>query len=398
MTLEDQQLIRRARAGLSRVIEPRDAIGHVLIKALGPVVSWEIVSSGRRLSAEESLALTQAMQRAPEAVGGSMATAAQRWKARATVVDTDADRRALEDVGGWLCVPEDDDWPAQLDQLGLQSPVALWGRGRRTALGRWPRDAVAIVGSRDVTSYGRSITFDLAGALAARGRTIVSGGAYGVDEAAHRAALATGVGPVPTVAVMAGGVDRLYPRGNQELLERVCAEGTVVSESPPGTMPARYRFLDRNRLIAALSAATVLTESRWRSGAQNTAHHADQLSRPVGAVPGSIHSAASAGCHRLIREGAAVLVSDVEEVLSLLEPLGAVAESAPAEQRQIFDGLSQQDRMLADALPVRSGASIDALVSATGLPVRLLLGALRRLERDGLAMERDGLWRRPRIR
>lgn len=163
MTLEDQQLIRRARAGLSRVIEPRDAIGHVLIKALGPVVSWEIVSSGRRLSAEESLALTQAMQRAPEAVGGSMATAAQRWKARASVVDTDADRRALEDVGGWLCVPEDDDWPAQLDQLGLQSPVALWGRGRRTALGRWPRDAVAIVGSRDVTSYGRSITFDLAG-------------------------------------------------------------------------------------------------------------------------------------------------------------------------------------------------------------------------------------------
>lgn len=398
MTLEDQQLIRRARAGLSRVIEPRDAIGHVLIKALGPVVSWEIVSSGRRLSAEESLALTQAMQRVPEAVGGSMATAAQRWKARASVVDTDADRRALEDVGGWLCVPEDDDWPAQLDQLGLQSPVALWGRGRRTALGRWPGDAVAIVGSRDVTSYGRSITFDLAGALAARGRTIISGGAYGVDEAAHRAALATGVGPVPTVAVMAGGVDRLYPRGNQELLERVCAEGTVVSESPPGTMPARYRFLDRNRLIAALSAATVLTESRWRSGAQNTAHHADQLSKPVGAVPGSIHSAASAGCHRLIREGAAVLVSDVEEVLSLLEPLGAVAESAPAEQLQIFDGLSQQDRMLADALPVRSGASIDALVSATGLPVRLLLGALRRLERDGLALERDGLWRRPRIR
>lgn len=398
MTIDDQQGIRRARAALSRVIEPRDTIGHVLIEALGPVTSWEIVSSGRNLIAQEGLALTQAVHRAPDEVVGTMGSAAERWQARAAVVDLDADRRALEDVGGWLCVPEDDDWPQQLDMLGLQAPVALWGRGRRDGLSRWPQDAVAIVGSRDVTGYGRSVTFDFAGALAARGRTIISGGAYGVDEAAHRAALATGVGAVPTVAVMAGGVDRLYPRGNQELLERVSVEGAVVSESPPGTMPARYRFLDRNRLIAALSAATVLTESRWRSGAQNTAHHADRLSKPVGAVPGSIHSAASAGCHRLIREGAAVLVSDVEEVLGLLAPLGALAEPAPAQQLQIFDGLSQQDRMLADALPVSGGASIDALAATSGLPVRRLLGALRRLERGGLALERDGLWRRPRIR
>lgn len=398
MDAEDQQLIRRARAALSRVIEPRDTIGHVLIMALGPVASWEIVATGRTLRGEEALALTRAVQRAPEEVHGTLGSAAERWKARASVVDIDSDRRALEDVGGWLCIPEDDDWPHQLDLLGLQAPVALWGRGRRSDLSRWPTDAVAIVGSRDVTGYGRSVTFDLAGALAARGRTIVSGGAYGVDEAAHRAALATGVGAVPTVAVMAGGVDRLYPRGNQELLERVCVEGAVISESPPATMPARYRFLDRNRLIAAMSAATVLTESRWRSGAQNTAHHADRLSKPVGAVPGSIHSAASAGCHRLIREGAAVLVSDVEEVLGMLAPLGAVAEPAPAEQLQIFDGLSQQDRMLADALPVTGGSSIDALAATSGLPVRRLLGALRRLERDGLALERDGLWRRPRIR
>ncbi|WP_144791869.1 DNA-processing protein DprA [Kocuria palustris] len=398
MTSENQLRIRQARIALGRVIDPRDTIGHVLIAALGPVSAWEVVSGARGLDPDESRALSRAVDEAAGQVLGTLTTATQRWAARAAVTDAEADRAAAEEVGAWLCIPEDDDWPAALDLLGLQSPVCLWGRGIRRGLRQWPCEAVAVVGSRDVTAYGRSVTFDLAGALAARGRTIISGGAYGVDEAAHRAGLAAGISAVPTIAVMAGGVDRLYPRGNQELLERIAVEGTILSESPPGTMPARYRFLDRNRLIAALSAGTVITESRWRSGAQSTAHHANLLSKPVGAVPGSIHSAASAGCHRLIREGAAVLVTDVDEVLSLLGPLDPMTEPAPAQQLQIFDGLSRQDRMLADALPVTHAASIDALAATSGLPVRSLLGALRRLERDGLAREQDGLWRRPRTR
>lgn len=395
---EPSQQVREARAALGRVLEPRDTIGHVLVSALGPVAAWEVISQRRGLDPQEQQALAEAAAQRAGEVRGTLGAAAERWRARAAVTDPRADLAAAEAVGAWLCVPEDSDWPQQLEQLDLQAPLCLWGRGSRHGLGQWPSGAVAVVGSRDVTSYGRSVTFDLAGALAARGRTVISGGAYGVDEAAHRAALATGVSAIPTVAVMAGGIDRLYPRGNQELLERVAQEGLILSEASPGTMPARYRFLDRNRLIACLSAGTVLTESRWRSGAQNTAHHADRLSRPVGAVPGSVHSAASAGCHRLIREGAAVLVTDVEEVLSLIGRPGAHAETEPPQQLQIFDGLSQQDRILADALPVSQGASADALAAVSGLPARSLLGALRRLEREGLAQERDGLWRRPRRR
>lgn len=390
--------VRHARIALGRVIEARDTIGHVLVAALGPVAAWDVISGRRGLDGAQQRLLTEAVAASASQVRGTLASATERWSARAAVVDVSADREAAEAVGAWLCVPEDPDWPEDLDLLGLQAPLCLWGRGSRAGLGTWPRRAAAVVGSRDTTSYGRSVTFDLAGALASRGWTIVSGGAYGVDEAAHRAALATGVATVPAVAVMAGGVDRLYPRGNAELLGRVAAEGLVLAEASPGTMPARYRFLDRNRLIACLSAGTVLTESRWRSGAQSTAHHANQLSKPVGAVPGSVHSAASAGCHRLIREGAAVLVTDVDDVLGLLGPLGAAPEKAPAVQRQIFDGLSRQDRMLADALPLGRPVSVDALAATSGLPARCLLGALRRLERDGLARERDGLWLRPRHR
>lgn len=395
---ETDARVRDARIALGRVIEPRDTIGHLLVAALGPAAAWESICGHRGLDGEQQRLLVEAVAASGSQVRGTLGSAAERWSARAAVVDVGADKGAAEAVGAWLCVPEDPDWPQELELLGLEAPLCLWGRGTRTGLGSWPRRAVAVVGSRDTTSYGRSVTFDLAGALASRGWSVVSGGAYGVDEAAHRAALATGTTAVPTVAVMAGGVDRLYPRGNADLLERVAAEGLVLSEASPGTMPARYRFLDRNRLIACLSAGTVLTESRWRSGAQSTAHHANRLSKPVGAVPGSVHSAASAGCHRLIREGAAVLVTEVDDVLSLLGPLGAAPEAAPAVQAQLFDGLSRQDRMLADALPLGRPVSVDALAATSGLPARSLLGALRRLERDGLARERDGLWLRPRSR
>ena len=159
------------------------------------------------------------------------------------------------------------------------------------------------------------------------GSPIISGGAYGIDAHAHRAALAGGSsGSMPTIAVMAGGVDRFYPSGNEELLRTVANQGAVLAEVPPGSAPTRYRFLQRNRLIAALASVTVVVEARWRSGALNTAHHAETLGRAVGAVPGSVHSANSAGCHRLLREGGAVCVTDAGEVAELASPSG---ESLP---------------------------------------------------------------------
>lgn len=399
--------VRLARVGLSRVLEPRDVTGHLILQALGPAAAWEIISGQRGVTGTEHRAL-EATIRAygkplPGGGGPNAATMTHRWSARAQDCDPARDWSRAMQQGLWMCMPEDPDWPAVLRDLQQAEPVCLWGRGDRTRLRDLSDRSIAVVGSRDCSTYGRSVTFDVAGGVAARGWTVLSGGAYGVDEAAHRAALTTGVGPVPTVAVMAGGVDRLYPVGNQALLEQVVQEGLVISEAAPGTMPARFRFLDRNRLIAALGRATVVTESRWRSGAQSTAHHAAELSRPVGAVPGSVQSATSAGCHRLIREGSAVLVTDVEDVLGLVDPLKAHGQSPHVAdlktgQTAMFDSLSESDRQLADALPVTQGATVDSLARVAGLPVRAVLGGLRRLERAGLAVDRGGLWVRPRRR
>lgn len=457
---------RVARVGLSRVLEPRDGAGHVLLMALGAVAAWEVISGARGVRGGEHELIERALREEGRAFAGTWASAAQRWVSRAQDCDPAADLDRAARTGIWVCTPEDSDWPTALNDLGLQMPVCLWGRGQRQRLAGLGDRSVAVVGSRDCSSYGRTVTYELAGGLAARGWSVISGGAYGVDEAAHRAALATGTAVVPTVAVMAGGVDRFYPRGNEELLQQVMADGLVLSEAAPGTMPARFRFLDRNRLIAALARATLVTESRWRSGAQSTAHHANGLSRPVGAVPGSVQSATSAGCHRLIREGSAVLVTDIEDFLSLAGPLGdgairagrsqeslttedpgtvrqcelmeqhgmsvergkPVGQERPvgqgdsvgrgesarhtepagtddpagteerAEQLAIFDGLSEADRQLADALPVARGATVDSLATVSGLPIRMILGGLRRLERQGLAVDRGGLWLRPRRR
>lgn len=402
---EHPSAIRLARVGLSRVLEPRDVTGHLILQALGPVSAWQIMSGQRGVTGSEHQALENTIRSfgkpLPTLRGATSDRTAERWSARAADCDPLRDWARAVDQGLWMCMPEDPDWPAPLGDLQETQPVCLWGRGDRARMRHVSAHSIAVVGSRDCSTYGRSVTYDLAGGLAARGWCVLSGGAYGVDEAAHRAALATAVGPLPTVAVMAGGVDRLYPMGNQALLEQVVQEGLVLSEAAPGTMPARFRFLDRNRLIAGLAAVTVVTESRWRSGAQSTAHHAAELSRPVAAVPGSVHSATSAGCHRLIKEGSAVLVTDLNDVLELVSPLGTAHGSSPESgsmyaQPAIFDCLSEADRQLADALPVRQGATVDSLARVAGLPPRAVMGGLRRLERAGLAVDRGGLWVRPR--
>ena len=137
---------------------------------------------------------------------------------------------------------------------------------------------------------------------------------------------------------MAGGVDRFYPSGNEDLLRAVANQGAVLAEVPPGSAPTRYRFLQRNRLIAALASVTVVVEARWRSGALNTAHHAETLGRAVGAVPGSVHSANSAGCHRLLREGGAVCVTDAGEIAELAAPSGEALPEARTGPRRSTTG------------------------------------------------------------
>lgn len=212
-------------------------------------------------------------------------------------------------------IPGDDEWPAQLDDLEFP-PFGLFLAG----VGTLPTQdkMIAIVGSRDASPYGLSVTGDLAAGMSGRGYTIVSGGGYGVDTQAHRAAMAAArTGSMGTIAVMASGLDRLYPAGCEDVLLAVKAQGLLVSEVPPGTAPTRYVFITRNRIIAALAGVTVVTEARWRSGALNTAGHAKTLGRQVATVPGSVYSATSAGCHRLLKEGAAVIVTDAMDVAEL---------------------------------------------------------------------------------
>jgi DNA processing protein len=213
--------------------------------------------------------------------------------------------------GAQLVTPEHEHWPARVADLGARAPFALWVRGNTELL--TDEMTTAIVGARAATGYGEHVTMELAAGLVDRGHTIASGAAYGIDGMAHRAALASGR---RTIAYLAGGVDRFYPSGHDALLTRIVEQGAVVSELPCGAPPTRWRFLQRNRLIAANSRATLVVEAGWRSGSLNTAAHAQEIGRPVGAVPGPVTSAASAGCHRLIREGA-TLVTTAEEAAEL---------------------------------------------------------------------------------
>ena len=216
---------------------------------------------------------------------------------------------------------------------------------------------------------------------------------YGIDGAAHRAALAAeGV----TVAVLAGGVDVLYPAGHSALLHRVTRRGLLLSEYPPGIRPARHRFLTRNRLVAALSSATVVVEAGIRSGAASTAAWARGLGRVVCAVPGPVTSIASAGCHALIRSGAE-LVTRADEIVEIVGRAGEFAEEQPHPSAPL-DGLSETELTVYEALPARGASTPDQIAIAAGLPPTSVLGPLAMLEIAGFVECQEGRWRLARAR
>lgn len=386
---------RTARAALSRLFEPQDAAGLALVHLAGAEDALRIVTG--ELAAGTELERQMSGLLAENGLGGGwtgLATARKRWAPRIPDLAPARDLATMRRLGGRLIIPSDDLWPRQLADLGLQEPICLWWRGIEQQLP--PADtSIALVGSRDSTSYGSAVTGDLAYSLAQRGFTIISGGAYGIDAHAHRAALAGGSsGSIPTIAVMAGGVDRFYPAGNEDLLRAVANQGAVLAEVPPGSAPTRYRFLQRNRLIAALASVTVVVEARWRSGALNTAHHAETLGRAVGAVPGSVHSANSAGCHRLLREGGALCVTDAGEIAELASPSGESLPEIKAGRAAVQDGLTLEDLILLDALPLRTTSSVEKLTAVAGLSADSVRAGLGRLGLLGLAESRGGGWKR----
>lgn len=304
-----------------------------------------------------------------------------------------------------VLVPGDLEFPSQLVDLP-EPPLALWVQGpldlRMTTL-----RSVAVVGARACTPYGERATSLIAGGLAETGWAVVSGGAFGIDAAAHRAALA---GAGSTVAVLAGGVDVVYPRAHDALLCRIADTGAVVSELPPGSQPLRHRFLARNRLIAAVSRGTVVVEAARRSGAIATANRALELGRTVMAVPGPITAMASAGTNRLLHEQSARAVSDSEEVVALVleRELHGTArpgrsgnpgrrEPAPPAQTSLLEGppgLPAEVHEVLAVLPRRGGLTVPAVAAAAGVTEAVGLARLGLLEVAGLATRSRRGWRR----
>lgn len=365
---------RRAWAYLSRVAEPPCAALAALVAEAGAVDAAERVRRG--------------------AVSADLRA---RVESRRDIDCAAADLDLIDRRGGRLITPDDDDWPTwALNDFGRKDPpvaedyppLVLWVLGQENLADVAAR-AAAIVGTRACTAYGEHVTADLVAGLVERDVAVVSGGAFGIDGAAHRAALASdGV----TVAVLAGGIDVPYPAGHSALLHRVSGSGLLVSEYPPGVRPARYRFLTRNRLVAALSGATVVVEAGLRSGAANTAGWSRSLGRGVCAVPGPVTSAASAGCHELLRREGTVLVTRAQEVVEVMGRIGELADELEHPVRPL-DGLSGVQRLVYEALPARGARTVDEIGRDSGVPAAQVLGPLTILEIDGLVERHEGKWR-----
>ncbi|NUW46706.1 DNA-protecting protein DprA [Nonomuraea rhodomycinica] len=311
------------------------------------------------------------------------------WHARMTAADPAADLATGERLGARLIVPGSPEWPTQLDQLGAARPLGLWLHGSADLRFSCLR-SVAIVGARSATPYGLHVAAEFALGLGEDGWTVVSGGAYGVDGAAHRGALAS---DTPTVVVLACGVDVAYPRGHHQLFAAAREQGVIVSECPPGVNPTRARFLIRNRLIAALSRGTVVVEAALRSGALNTAAHALTLNRHLAAVPGPVTSMMSAGCHRLLRERKATCVTTPEEVIELVGTIGgdlAPCARGPAVPR---DALNEVTRKVLDAVPSRGGAGPASIALSAGVSLDATLSALGGLAAAGYVERVEKGWR-----
>ena len=380
--------LRRARAWLTRATEP------------GTVDFWRYVDDVGPLDAVRRLRAGAAPARVQAVVG-----------ARAQQDESLADLRRAERCGARLVVPEDDEWPAltlhaltlavadqptdhraQPDRtVALVPPVGLWVRGP-ARLDELIDRSVAIVGSRASTAYGEHVAGELGHQLGERGWTVVSGGAYGIDAAAHRGALAA---DAPTVAVLACGVDRVYPAGNGALLARIAETGMLISEWPPNCAPLAHRFLVRNRLIAALTRGTVVVEAAARSGAQATARRAQGLGRRVMVVPGPVTSAMSVGCHELLRdkEAEVVLVASAAHVIEEVGSIGADLAAAPERAATPRDGLSDAAVRVLDACPVRIGVSPERLAATSGVDVLDVLRVLPALELADLVEWTGTGWR-----
>jgi DNA processing protein len=384
-----------ARAALTYLAEPGDPALGALLEICEPAEVLAAIRAGMLPGTGPGCGDTPASRAALERALG-------RWRVRLPSLPDDIADTCRSSIR--LVCPGDAEWPASLDQLDQARPYALWLRGRADLRFACTR-SVAMVGSRAATGYGGHVTGEIAADLGERGWAIVSGGAYGIDAAAHRGALAA---EAITVAVLACGVDYPYPAGHADLFMAIAAQGLVISEWPPGRHPARMRFLVRNRVIAALACGTVIVEAGERSGALNTARHAAELGKPLMAVPGPVTSAQSAGCHRIMREWGATCVTRAADIIEMLSPLSVADALAPGDDlaspgpsfphsEPSRDDLDADSARVLDALPARGGAGPSTIAVAAGVDLDTVLRCLGRLAGDGFIERGDGGWRLRRL-
>lgn len=368
--------LRAAYAWLSRACEP------------GNRELWAYVSSLGAVEVAAQLRAGDGPARLQSAVGA-------RISEDRSLPDLQLVRRA----GGRLVIPEDDEWPGEVlepmaaasagGEVRVVPPLSLWVRGGAPLAAMLNR-AVAVVGARASSSYGELVAGEISYGLAERGVTVISGGAFGIDAAAHRAALAAnGV----TIAVLAGGVDRVYPKGNAHLLDEIARRHALISEFPPGAAPMKQRFLVRNRLIAGLSTGTVVVEAALRSGARSTAARAREMGKAVMVVPGPVTSAASAGCLQMLREESVIAVGSAAHVLDAVGAAGV--DLAPFERApdRVGDDLDPGLKRLLDAVPARRAVPADSIAGVAATSASEALRGLIVLEMMGLIEQHDGRWR-----
>ncbi|MGW7006182.1 DNA-processing protein DprA [Streptomyces sp. NPDC054933] len=359
----------RARAALTRIAEPGDpAVGRWL-REHGPTETL------RMLTAQEALP------------GVSDARTAG-YRLRGQHARPDADLAAIAALGGRFICPTDPDWPSQLDDLGDQRPIGLWAVGH-PSLRPWALRSIAVVGARACSDYGTHMAATLAADLAESGWTVVSGAAHGIDSAAHRGALAAGGA---TIGVMACGADIPYPRGNTELIRRIGQQGLILAELPPGDHPTRSRFIQRNRVIAALTRGTVVVEAQLRSGSLITARRATALGRITMGVPGPATSGLSAGVHQLLREEGQ-LVTDAADIIELVGSIGE--DLAPERRGPVLprDLLAPATAAVLEGLPGHGDADTAHIARTAGTGVDEAASRLHELHALGYVERHGTRWR-----
>lgn len=389
---------RYARAALSILTDPGDPVLGGLLRSARPADVLEVVLSG---CSDPAAAL-----RGPGVVTGGaghdddggavpiaskllISRAIERWRVRRPQVPPPAGLEAWEDAGLRIVCPGEAEWPTQLDDLGDARPVMLWLRGP-TDLRFACLRSVSVVGSRAASAYGSHVATELSAELAGLGWTVISGGAFGVDACAHRGALAVSG---CTVAVLASGLNFGYPKGNSDLFAAIAHTGVLVSECPPDRRPTRPGFLVRNRVIAALSRGTLVVEAAARSGALNTARHARELNRLIMAIPGPVTSEQSAGCHELIRESGAALVTGVRDIIELIAPLGEDGAGPDRDPVVPADDLDPVTASVLRAVALRTGRGPATIATIAGVDLDTALRCLGLLAATGYVERCDRGWR-----